>query len=99
VFEESRAAFTYIGRRGMAPDVLGDRAARALIAFVEGEGAVDPFLGDQLAVPLALAGGGRITTSELTPRLQETASVLVSFGYRAETSGRMGGPGAVEIGH
>jgi RNA 3'-terminal phosphate cyclase (ATP) len=99
VFEQSRAAFAYIGRRGMAPDALGDRAARALIAFLEGEGAVDPFLGDQLAVPLALAGGGCITTSELTSRLQETAAVLGAFGYRALTSGRVGGPGAVEIGH
>jgi RNA 3'-terminal phosphate cyclase (ATP) len=99
VFEHSRAAFTHVGRRGVAPEALGDRAARELLVFLEGEGAVDPFLGDQLAVPLALAGGGRLTTSELTAQVEAVVSVLGVFGYPASLSGRIGGPGSVDIGH
>jgi RNA 3'-terminal phosphate cyclase (ATP) len=98
VFEHSRAAFTHVGRRGVAPEALGDRAARALLVFLDGEGAVDPFLGDQLAVPLALAGGGRLTTSELTRQLQAAVPVLGAFGYPATLSGRIGGPGSLEVG-
>jgi RNA 3'-terminal phosphate cyclase (ATP) len=99
VFERSRAAFSHLGRRGMPPEALGDRAARQLLAFLEGEGAVDPFLADQLAVPLALAGGGRLTTSELTAQVQDVVSVLGAFGYPARISGRIGRPGALEVGH
>jgi RNA 3'-terminal phosphate cyclase (ATP) len=99
IFEQSRAAFAYLGRRGLAPEALGDRAARELLDFVEGEGAVDPYLADQLAVPLALAGGGRLTTSELTRPLPAVVSVLEAFGFPARISGRMGGPGALEIAH
>src|SRR5207245_3325118 len=38
VFEQSRAAFAYLGQRGVAPEALGDRAARRLLRFLEGEG-------------------------------------------------------------
>ena len=98
VFEESRAAFSYLGERGLRAEVLGDRAARALLAFLDGEGAVDAHLADQLAVPFAVGGGGgRVTTSAVTTHLETVASVLDAFGFHARVDGRLGGPGTFEV--
>jgi len=98
VFEKGRAAFGFLGQRGVRAEVIGDRAARTLIKFLEGEGAADPHLADQLAVPLALAGGGgKVTTSEVTGHLQTVAAVVSQFGIPARTWGRKGGPGGLEV--
>ncbi len=99
VFANGRAAFAAIGEKGVRPEVMGDRVARRLLKFIDGESALDPQLADQLAVPLALAGGGSLTTSEVTRRLQAVADVLNAFGVPARTWGRLGGPGGLEVDH
>ncbi len=98
VFEKARAAFAFLGERGVPAETIGDRAARALLKFLEGEGAVDPHLADQLAVPLALGAGGRVTTSQVTAHLETVAEVVTLFGVPARVRGRRGGPGALEVG-
>jgi RNA 3'-terminal phosphate cyclase (ATP) len=99
VFENGRAAFALLGRRGVRAEVLGERSARQLLTFLDLEEAcVDPWLADQLAVPMALAGGGgRLSTSKVTPHLETVAEVLRLFGTPAATWGRRGGPGGIEI--
>jgi RNA 3'-terminal phosphate cyclase (ATP) len=98
VFEQGRGAFGFVGERGVSSEALGERAARRLLRFLEEEGAVDPPLADQLAVPLALAqGGGRVTTPEVTRHLVTVASVITRFGIPARTWGRRGGPGGFEV--
>jgi RNA 3'-terminal phosphate cyclase (ATP) len=100
LFENGRAAFALLAERGLRAEVLGERAARKLLRFLgDEEAAVDPWLADQLAVPLALAGGGgRLTTSEVTAHLETVASVLRRFGFDARAFGRRGGPGGLEVG-
>jgi len=100
VFETGRAAFGLLGERGLRAEVLGERAARQVLKFIEDEEAVvDPWLADQLAVPLAAAGGGgRLQTSEVTLHLETVAAVLRRFGVPAETWGRRGGPGGLSVG-
>jgi RNA 3'-terminal phosphate cyclase (ATP) len=99
VFENGRGAFAFLGERGLAAEVLGERAARRVLRFVDEEtGCVDPWLADQLAVPLALArGGGQVTTPEVTSHLETVAGVLDRFGVEARTWGRRGGPGGLEV--
>jgi RNA 3'-terminal phosphate cyclase (ATP) len=101
VFESGRAAFGLLGVRGVRAEVLGERGARRLLSFLEQEEAcVDPWLADQLAVPLALAGGGgKVTTSEVTLHLETVVDVLRRFGVFAVSWGRRGGPGGLEVGH
>ena len=83
----------------LRPDLLGDRAARTLLKFLGGEGAVDPHLADQLAVPMALSGkGGRVTTTEVSLHLETVAEIMSLFGIPARTFGRRGGPGGLEVG-
>lgn len=97
-FEEGRAAFSLLGERGVRAEVIGDRAARMLLGFLEREGAIDPHLADQLVVPLVLGGGGgRVTTTEVTPHLETVASVVSLFGIPAKTWGHLGGPGGFEV--
>jgi RNA 3'-terminal phosphate cyclase (ATP) len=99
-FETGRAAFGLLGERGLRAEVLGERAARRVLKFVEDEEAVvDPWLADQLAVPLAIAGGGgRLQTSAVTSHLETVAAVLRRFGVPAATWGRRGGPGGLAVG-
>jgi RNA 3'-terminal phosphate cyclase (ATP) len=99
VFENGRGAFGYLGDRSVKPELLGERAARRVLKFIEEEeGALDPWLADQLAVPLALAGGGgRLTTTEVTRHLETVASVCTAFGRVARVWGRRGGPGGLEV--
>ena len=98
VFEQGRAAFGLLGQRGLRAEVVGDRAARQLMQFLESEGAVDPHLADQLALPLALSGGGgRVSTNEVTRHLETVAAVVSQFGIPARTWGRRGGPGGLEV--
>ncbi len=100
IFEHGRAAFSVLGERGQPAELMGERAARRLLGFVETDSSVvDPWLADQLAVPLALArGGGRLLTSEVSSHLERVAGVLRAFGVPAETHGRRGGPGGLEVG-
>ena len=99
VFETGRAAFGLLGERGLRAEVMGERAARRVLRFIEDdEAAVDPWLADQLAVPLALAGGGgRLRTAEVTSHLETVAAILRRFGFAAETWGRRGGPGGLAV--
>lgn len=98
LFEKTRAAFGFLGAKGLRAEVLGDRAARTLLSFLDGEGAVDGHLADQLAVPLAIGGGGgRVTTDHVTPHLVTVAEVVSLFGIAATTWGRVGGPGGLEV--
>jgi RNA 3'-terminal phosphate cyclase (ATP) len=99
VFETGRAAFGFLGQRGVRADILGDRAARRLLTFLEGEpGAVDGHVADQLVVPMALAGGGgRVTTCEVTRHLETVVELVGHFGTTAKVWGRRGGPGGFEM--
>jgi len=99
VFENGRAAFALLGERGVRAEILGDRLARRLLRFLDDEEAcVDPWLADQLVVPLAVSGGGgRVVTSEVTRHLETVVEVVRRFGIGARTWGRRGGPGGVEV--
>ncbi len=100
VHEWGRAAFAALGEKGLRPERLGDRMARRILRHVEEEAsaAVDPWLADQLAVPLALArGGGRVATGEVTRHLLSVVELLNAFGVAARVEGRLGLPGLLEV--
>ena len=99
IFEVGRAACFQLGERGLRPELLGARAARWLLRFLEQEEAVvDPWLADQLAVPFAAGrAGGRVLTSEVSSHLETVAAVLGLFGVPARTLGRRGAPGGLEV--
>ncbi len=98
LFENGRAAFQELGERGVPAELVGDRAARRLLAFLDAGAAVDEHLVDQLALPLAVAGcGGRISTPNVTRHLETVTDVVRAFGFDATTWGRSGGPGGLAV--
>lgn len=98
-FEKSRCCTFGLGARGKPAERVADEAVDALEAFLATSGAVDPYLADQLLVPLAFAAGrSQITTSRVTGHLRTNAAVVGSFlGPVVEIDGALEQPGRVCI--
>ncbi|HVE81207.1 MAG TPA: RNA 3'-terminal phosphate cyclase [Myxococcales bacterium] len=88
-FENTLAGFTALGERGRPAEQVGEDAAAQLGKFMEGAGALDVHLADQILVPAGLLAAGllgesepgrtRFTTPEVTPHLTTHADVLRQF--------------------
>ena len=93
------ACFSSIGRRGKPAEKVAKEAARAMLRFVESRAMLDPFLSDQLVVPLSLAlAESRYTTSEVTPHLLTNLETAAAFtGMSFEVKGELGRPAEVRI--
>ena len=79
-YENARAAFTALGRRGRRAEEVGEEAARAFLRHHRSRACLDPRLADQALLPLALAArGSRFTTSAVTDHLRTNAEVLSLF--------------------
>jgi len=97
LFERGRTAFSSLGEKVLRPEALGDRTARAVLKFLDGDDAVDSYLAEQLIVPCALAGGGSVATDHLSGLVVRQIGLLQSFGLDAGWWGAVGGRGGFEI--
>jgi len=74
-FEHAQGAFgAWQGGPLLSHLSVGEEAAKAFVGFLESRSAVDPFLADQLLIPLAVAaaglqGGVRVLSRLTTPRI------------------------------
>ncbi|WP_306053471.1 RNA 3'-terminal phosphate cyclase [Natronococcus wangiae] len=73
------AGFSALGERGKPAERVGEDAADAANRFLEASAAVDPHMGDQLLVYLALAGG-RVRLPAVTDHVETSRELLASFG-------------------
>ncbi len=74
------AGFSALGEKGKAAEKVADEAADALFAFLDGGGAVDEHLADQLVPYLALADGeSSFTTSRISGHLLTNIWVAERF--------------------
>lgn len=79
-FEASQACFTALGERGKPAERVADEAADALAAFLASDGAVDPWLADQILLPLAMASERSvIRSSAVTQHLLTNADIIRRF--------------------
>ena len=88
-FENTLAGFSALGERGRPAESVGEDAAGQRGRFMEGAGALDVHLADQILVPAALLAAGLLgetspgrtlfTTPEVTPHLTTNADVLQRF--------------------
>jgi RNA 3'-terminal phosphate cyclase (ATP) len=94
-----RACCFALGARGKRAERVADEAVDALAAFLLSDGAVDPWLADQLLLPLALANGpSKLRTSEVTPHLLTNAEVIQLFlPVEIRVVGSQGGPATVRV--
>ncbi|SFR35113.1 RNA 3'-terminal phosphate cyclase [Halogeometricum limi] len=89
----SRAGFDALGRRGVPAERVGDDAAEAFVAWRETGAPADEFLGDQLLVWVALAGGA-VRIPRVTDHVRTNVEVIRAFGYDIEVR-RENGDGVV----
>jgi RNA 3'-terminal phosphate cyclase (ATP) len=94
-----RACCFALGARGKRAERVADEAVDALAAFLRSDGAVDPWLADQLLLPLALANGpSALRTSEVTAHLLTNAEVIRLFlPVEIGVDGPLGGAATVEV--
>ncbi|MBI4714626.1 MAG: RNA 3'-phosphate cyclase [Nitrospirae bacterium] len=79
-FEKVRAGFPALGEIGKRAEAVADEAADAFLRYQAEVGALDPHLGDQVVLPMALAGGeSRVTVSEFTEHLRTNLWVIERF--------------------
>ena len=97
--EPGRACCFALGARGKRAEHVADEAVDALTAFLGPDGAVDPWLADQLLLPLALADGpSELRTSEVTAHLLTNAEVIRLFlPVEIGVDGALGGPATVQV--
>lgn len=78
-YADTIAGFDALGERGTPAETVGAEAATAFREFAEGPGAVDRHLGDQLLVPLAIAGGA-MWLPAATDHVRTNVEVIQQFG-------------------
>lgn len=79
-FEHGQACFGALGAPGKRAESVADEAVDELEAFLEGQGAVDHYLADQLLLPLAFASGPScFRTSHISDHLRTNAAVIARF--------------------
>lgn len=71
--------FSGIGDPGVPAEDVGRGVAEAFLAWRESGASVEGHLADQLMLPIALAGAGSFTTSELTLHATTNMEVIAAF--------------------
>lgn len=78
-FTDHNAFFSEPGRRGLPAEEVARRLARQVLDFLDSRAAFEPYLTDQILLPLALGQGGRFTTSQLTGHTKTQLWLLPQF--------------------
>ena len=79
-YENGRAGFGMLGKRGMPSEEVAERAVTPLLMFHDSGAAVDERLMDQLILPLALAEGPSVvSTNAITRHLRTNVDVVRAF--------------------
>ena len=99
VFEQSRAAFGFLGERGVRAGgrwVTAPRARCCSSSTAKAPSIRTSPTSSRCRSPSA-AAGGRVSTNVVTAHLETVAAVVSLFGIGARTWGRRGGPGGLEV--
>jgi RNA 3'-terminal phosphate cyclase (ATP) len=93
------AGFTAYGRKGLPAERVAEAACKDLLAHHRTDAPADPHLADQLALPMALAGGeSQIITSQVSRHLLTNVWIISQFLARQlNVEGKPGMPGALIV--
>jgi RNA 3'-terminal phosphate cyclase (ATP) len=79
-FDKSQCCFCGLGALRKPAEAVADEAANEFLGFIAADGAIDPYLSDQLVLPLAMAqGSSEIRTSKITPHLTTNIEIVKLF--------------------
>ena len=87
------------GQKGLPAEQVAEAACEELLTHHLTEAAIDPFLADQMVLPMALAEGqSRATTSQVTQHLLTNIWVVQQFLSRdISVQGQLGERGTVVV--
>ena len=93
------ACFSALGAKGKRAELVADEAVDKLLAFLETDGCVDQYLGDQLLLPLSFsAENSAYRTSKITSHLLTNAYVVnLFFSEGVIVEGTQGEPGNILV--
>jgi RNA 3'-terminal phosphate cyclase (ATP) len=97
--ENATAGFTSLGEKGKPAEEVAGEAAGQLLDHLDSGAALDPYLADQVMLPMAVAGGpSRFTTQRITAHLLTNAWVVNRFlPGCVQVEGREGWPGVCSV--
>jgi RNA 3'-terminal phosphate cyclase (ATP) len=97
--EGSMACFSALGEKGKRAEAVADEIVEQVDNFMNTPGCVDPYLPDQLLLPLCFSKGqSRIHTSKITSHLITNAEVIQHFlPIQFTISGKLDQPGILTI--
>jgi RNA 3'-terminal phosphate cyclase (ATP) len=78
-FENISQVVTAFGQRNVSSEAVAEEAARAVLAYLETLAPVGSHLADQLLLPMALAAGGRLITSQPSSHTLTNMDVIQKF--------------------
>jgi RNA 3'-terminal phosphate cyclase (ATP) len=78
-FESYSEIFTGFAKRGVPAEKVAREPTQELKRFLESNAIVGEHLADQLLLPMALAGGGSFSCSEITEHFKSNVTVIQSF--------------------
>ena len=98
-FEQVRAGFTSLGRKGKPAETVAEEAVEEFLRYYESGAALDQHLADQLILPLALAKGtSSFTTCRITQHLLTNAWIVEQLlGRKVVIDGEQGKAGKVTV--
>lgn len=74
------ASFSALGAPGKPAERVADEAVDQMLAFLDSDGCIDPYLADQLLLPLSLIKGtSKFRTNPVSQHLLTNASVIKQF--------------------
>ena len=96
-FENVHAGFSALGARGKRAERVADEACQSLADMLASNAAIDPYLADQIILPMALAKGeSRFTTSQITRHLTTNIWLIQQFlPVEFEVNGTENKPGEI----
>lgn len=98
-FEHSQQCLFALGELGKPPEAVANEAADALLAALDGDGAVDAHSASQLLLPLCFAAGeSRISSSRISEHMLLAGELIEQFlDTRITIEGRPGEPGQLVV--
>lgn len=78
-FEHCTEIVSGFGKLGVSAQSVGDKAAKRMAGYLASDAFAGPYLGDQLLLPMALAGGGRLSTVKPSQHARTGAEVIAQF--------------------
>ncbi len=78
-FEHCTEIVSGFGKLGVSAQSVGDKAAKRMAGYLASEAFAGPYLGDQLLLPMALAGWGRFSTVKPSQHARTGAEIIARF--------------------